>query len=240
MDPFFNHIFPTLPNNGSLTQSFLSWEKSSIEAMKLTPPQSDIWACWQSALGLCVTRKEHRLPHFAKARANLAIKGHELATRRSGGTVVPQGHGILNITQLSLHTGPRNIGGSYMRFCENMQARFKALGFETEIGPVTGSYCDGDYNLILDGKKLAGTSQRWVKGPDKAFITLNHAVILVTENGQAATQRVNDFHAIADGPDLAKPPYDTASSISLWDSVQNSTGLDKPVFFERVYQSLKT
>ena len=231
---------PTLPPNGSLTQEFLSWEDSIIDTMKLNASHPIVWAAWQSARGLCITRKEHRLPHFAKAQADLTAKGHELATRRSGGTVVAQGDGILNITQLSLHTGPRNIGGSYMRFCENMQARFKALGFETEIGPVTGSYCDGDYNLILDGKKLAGTSQRWVKGPDKAFITLNHAVILVTENGQAATQRVNDFHAIADGPDLAKPPYDTASSISLWDSVQNSTGLDKPVFFERVYQSLKT
>ena len=128
---------PTLPPNGSLTQEFLSWEDSIIDTMKLDASHPNVWAAWQSARGLCVTRKEHRLPHFAKAKANLAIKGHELATRRSGGTVVPQGHGILNITQLSLHTGPRNIGGSYMRFCENMQTRFKALGFETEIGPLT-------------------------------------------------------------------------------------------------------
>jgi len=208
-----------LPSNGSLTQEFLIWEESIIAAMKLDPHHPDVWACWQSTQGLCLTRKEHRLPHFAQAKAALAAQGHELATRRSGGTVVAQGAGILNITQLSLDYGPRNIGRSYMEFCKSMQTRFAALGFEVEIGPVSGSYCDGDYNLILDGKKLAGTSQRWVKGPDKAFITLNHAVILITANGSEATQRVNMFHAIADGAKSTRLPYDETSSISLWESL---------------------
>ncbi len=224
----------TLPPNGSLTQAFLSWEETLIDKMKLNPHHPDIWACWQSAQGLCVTRKEHRLPNFEKAQADLIAKGQELATRRSGGTIVPQGEGILNITSLSLSYGPRNIGKSYMDFCKDMQTRFNTVGFDVDIGPVTGSYCDGDYNLILDGKKLAGTSQRWVKGPDKAFIILNHAVILVTENGQIATQRVNNFHKIADG----SAPYIAASSISLWESEQNQTGLSKTLFFEKVMQNL--
>jgi len=210
------------------------WEERVIGAMKLDASHPDVWSCWQSAQGLCVTRKEHRLPHFAEAQDALTAQSHELATRRSGGTVVAQGDGILNITHLSLHFGPRNIGGSYMDFCGDMQSRFKMLGFETDIGPVAGSYCDGDYNLILDGKKLAGTSQRWVKGPEKALITLNHAVILVTANGQDATRRVNDFHAIAD----ARSPYDETSSLSLWDSKQNKTDLRKSAFFDNIYQNL--
>ena len=224
----------SMPPNGSLTQDFLSWEEDIIAAMKINADHPDIWAAWQSALGLCVTRKEHRLPHFDKAQEAMIANGHELATRRSGGTVVAQGEGILNITSLALHYGPRNIGGSYMAFCQDMQARFRKIGFETDIGPVSGSYCDGDYNLILDGKKLAGTSQRWVKGPDKAFIILNHAVILVTETGYDATKRVNDFHEIAD----KQRPYDTASSMSLWESKQNRTDLRKAEFFKTTYQKL--
>lgn len=222
------------PANGNLTQDFLSWEEQLIEVIKLDPKHLGIWACWQSTKGLCVTRKEHRLPHFDKAREVMTAQGHELATRRSGGTVVAQGDGILNITSLALHYGPRNIGSSYMAFCQDMQARLCEVGFETDIGPVSGSYCDGDYNLILDGKKLAGTSQRWVKGPDKAFIILNHAVILVTENGYDATKRVNDFHEIADN----RRPYDTNSSMSLWESNQNKTDLSKASFFKQIHQKL--
>lgn len=235
-NPFtqMKHSILPLPANGSLTQDFLSWEERVIDTMKTDPKHPNIWACWQSALGLCVTRKEHRLPYFNKAQESMAAQGHELATRRSGGTVVAQGDGILNITSLALHYGPRNIGGSYVAFCQEMQARLLKIGFETDIGPVSGSYCDGDYNLILDGKKLAGTSQRWVKGPDKAFIILNHAVTLVTENGYHATKRVNDFHEIADN----RRPYDTASSSSLWTSKQNKTHLAKAEFFNLIYQNL--
>ncbi|MEP1231297.1 MAG: hypothetical protein ABJG88_11530 [Litorimonas sp.] len=225
---------PHIPPNGSLTQDFLAWEDDIIAMMKIDADHPDIWAIWQSAKGLCMTRKEHRLPHFDKAQAALIAQGHELATRRSGGTIVAQGEGILNVTKLAFHYGPRNISGSYMSFCEDMQMRFRNIGFETDIGPVSGSYCDGDYNLIIDGKKLAGTSQRWVKGPNKAFIILNHAVILITENGQNATRRVNEFHKIAD----EKAPYDDMSSASLWDSTQNKTGLDKSKFFTHISQAL--
>jgi len=228
----------TLPPNGSLTQDFLSWEEQVIAAMKLDPNHPDIWACWQSATGLCVTRKEHRLPHFEHAKTALTAQGHELATRRSGGTVVAQGEGILNITSLALHYGPRNIGRSYIAFCQQMQTRFRALGFETDIGPVSGSYCDGDYNLVIGGKKLAGTSQRWVKGPDKASIVLNHAVILVTENGREATRRVNTFHAIADNQDSFNPPYDETTSQSLWNYKAAHDGLTKADFFDYIYKKL--
>jgi len=230
-----NNTLPLdLPQNGSFTQDFLSWEEQRIDAMKLNPHHPDVWACWQSARGLCVTRKEHRLPHFKHAEAQLKQSSQELATRRSGGTVVPQGDGILNVTYISLHFGQRNIGKSYMEFCESLQKTLKDLGFETDIGPVEGSYCDGDYNLILDGKKLAGTSQRWVKGPDKSFIILNHAVILITEDGESASRRVNDFHTDTEG----LRPYDETTSLSLWESKQNKTGLSKADFFEVINAKL--
>lgn len=222
------------PQNGSMTQDFLSWEDAVIDAVKhgqITPP---FWAGWQSAPGLCVTRKEHRLPFFAAAQNEMDIAGLELATRRSGGTIVPQGPGIYNVTQITLQNGPRNIGGSYMAFCEMLQNRLKTAGFETDIGPVDGSYCDGDYNLILDGKKLAGTSQRWIKGPERAFIILNHAVILVTESGENASVRVNDFHETAD----ETRPYAETTSISLWESEQNRTAMDKIEFFNVITKTL--
>ena len=250
------NILLNMPANGSLTQDFLAWEDDVITAFKTQTLRDPIWACWQSANGLCVTRKEHRLAGFKQAQHDFNSKGFEIATRRSGGTIVPQGDGILNITSIGVEYGPRNIAQSYQRFCKQLQIWLSDLGFETDIGPVKGCYCDGDYNLILDGKKLAGTSQRWIKGPahepvidpitgpdislNQSFIILNHAVMLVTEPGYAATRRVNDFRAQAESVDRSSlhAPYDENSAISLWDAQKNNTDQDKTDFFNAIIDTM--
>ena len=251
------NILQNMPANGSLTQDFLAWEDDVITAFKTKTLQDPIWACWQSADGLCVTRKEHRLAGFKQAQHDFNRKGFEIATRRSGGTIVPQGSGILNITSIGVEYGPRNIAQSYQSFCKQLQIWLGDLGFKTDIGPVKGCYCDGDYNLILDGKKLAGTSQRWIKGPahdpvidpitgpDKnlgqSFIVLNHAVMLVTELGHTATKRVNNFRAQAESVDRSSlhAPYDENSAISLWEHNQPKSTKDKTEYFDQIMDSFK-
>ena len=256
------NILQNMPENGSLTQDFLTWEDDVITAFKTQTLQDPVWACWQSANGLCVTRKEHRLAGFKQAQQNFNSNGFEISTRRSGGTIVPQGGGILNITSIALQHGPRNIAQSYQIFCKQLQIWLGDLGFETDIGPVKGCYCDGDYNLILNGKKLAGTSQRWIKGPahdpvrdpltgsdenlSQSFIVLNHAVMLVTETGHAATRRVNDFRAQAERTQAESVdrsslhmPYDENSAISLWEHNQTQSTKDKTEYFDRIMDSFK-
>ncbi len=229
-------ILPLTPNFGSSIESFLRWEEDSISALGGARDFNSIWGCWQAAEGLCITAKEKRFADYDSAYKSFEQQDFEIAVRRSGGTTVPHGEGILAITHIAKTHGPKNIVNSYLNFCAHIQAVLNDLGFITEVGPATGAYCDGDYNILLDGKKLAGTSQRWTRGgPSKTQIVLNHAVMLVTADHQRATQRVNRFHQLAD----QHSPFDESASTSLWDARHSSsqlsaTQLQKRDFFDMV------
>lgn len=224
-----------LPNNGSNIESFLSWEARAMEALAEQPQLASIWTSWQAKKGLCITGKESRFANYSSAKQSFEKQGLEIAVRRSGGTTVPHGPGILCITDISASTEKKDIKGSYQVFCQRIQKQLDTLNFHTEVGPAGGAYCDGDYNVLLDNKKLVGTSQRWKRGADNTLIVMSHAVMLVTCEASEATKRVNDFHQLADN----QRPYDTHATTSLWESPQNTSDLSKDDFFKQVHAAFK-
>jgi len=233
-----------LPAPGAPIRSFLDWETRSISALAMDSENESIWRVWQANEGICITAKEKRFASFEKAYTTFNSRGLEVATRRSGGTTVPHGEGIMAITHIAKSTGPKNINQSYIQFCEKIQLSLTHLGFNTEIGPANGAYCDGDYNVLLDGLKLAGTSQRWTQSPStnssapmrkKTQIVLNHAVMLVSCDSADATHRVNQFHQLADN----QAPFDAHASTSLWESKQNKSELSKPEFMRHIFKQFR-
>src|SRR5437870_8799003 len=53
---------------------------------------------WEGAPGFVVPRSYERLPRFAAARDRWAASGLPVQVRASGGGLVPQGPGVLNLT----------------------------------------------------------------------------------------------------------------------------------------------
>jgi len=228
---------PLMPEFGASIKSFLAWENESINWLGNTPERGSVWGCWQANEGICTTAKEQRFDNYQSATEAFDLRDLEIAKRRSGGTTVPHGNGILAITYIAKSQGPKNIRESYLNFCAKIQAKLDKLGFATTVGPAPGAYCDGDYNILLDGLKLAGTSQRWTRSTDaKTEIALNHAVMLVTRDADEATERVNDFHHLAQGI----RPFAGEASSSLWASKQNTSVLKKSAFFDLISTELQT
>lgn len=112
---------------------------------------------------------------FETAAAQSAREGWPVATRKTGGGITPQGPGVLNVA-LAFQTAPgrsRTVRDSYAAICDAISAAMGTLGITTRTAPITGSFCDGDYNLAVGNRKIVGTAQRW-----RGNTCLCHALIL--------------------------------------------------------------
>ena len=100
------------------------------------------------------------------ARADFAANGCPVWLRMSGGGLVPQGPGILNVSLA--YAVPKGAAtwmeAVYLHLCEVIAAGLRQVDVETHWQAVEGSFCDGRYNLAWGpcdrARKIAGTA-RW-------------------------------------------------------------------------------
>ncbi|MGG1944855.1 lipoate--protein ligase family protein [Trinickia sp. NRRL B-1857] len=168
---------------------------------------------WVAQRSLVVPRSYQRFAALEDARAEFARGGCPVFLRMSGGGLVPQGPGILN---LSLAYQVRGTVGEmsepvYRHLCELLRDALGSLGLETHWQAVEGSFCDGRFNLAWgppdDARKIAGTAQYWRRleagsdpGASPLHVVLAHAVLLVSADPEEINRRANAFEdAIGSG-----------------------------------------
>jgi lipoate-protein ligase A len=144
---------------------------------------------WRGTPGLIVPRNCTTLPGWAQA-----ARRHAVQVRSSGGGVVPQGPGVLN---LSLTWGmdasaPVQTDAVYAGLCAELAAALARLAIVALPQAVEGSFCDGRYNLAVAGRKLAGTAQSWRRIAGR-MVVLAHAVIVADADPAALTDAANAF-----------------------------------------------
>ncbi|SAK77344.1 hypothetical protein AWB77_03632 [Caballeronia fortuita] len=162
---------------------------------------------WEAPASLVVPRSYQRYAALADARDAFAARGCPVWLRLSGGGLVPQGPGILN---LSLAYPVRAAMGAlsesvYVHLCGILADALNALGVRTHWQAVEGSFCDGRFNLAWgpgdDARKIAGTAQYWRRVPHgdpnaPLYAVLAHAVLLVDADPIEINERANAFEAM--------------------------------------------
>ncbi|WP_321797192.1 lipoyl protein ligase domain-containing protein [Caballeronia sp. J97] len=162
---------------------------------------------WEAPVSLVVPRSYQRYAALNDAREAFAERGCPVWLRLSGGGLVPQGPGVLN---LSLAYPVRAAMGAlsetiYVHLCRILADALNSLGVLTHWQAVDGSFCDGRFNLAWgpgdDARKIAGTAQYWrrVPHPDKdqpLYAVLAHAVLLVDADPIEINERANAFEAM--------------------------------------------
>src|SRR5574337_387155 len=144
---------------------------------------------WRGATGLIVARSCTQLPGWAEAS-----RRHRAQVRASGGGVVPQGPGVVNLslTWPVDASAPIDLDAVYAALCAELAAALARLAIRARPQAVDGSFCDGRYNLAAGGRKLAGTAQSWRRfGP--RMVVLAHAVIVADADPQMLTDAANAF-----------------------------------------------
>lgn len=144
---------------------------------------------WCSEPGLVVPRSCTALPGWAAA-----ARSHAVQVRASGGGVVPQGPGVLNLSLVwrSEAGTPSGTEAIYRALCDELAGALARLGLAATPQAVAGSFCDGRFNLAVAGRKLAGTAQSWRRIAGQPVV-LAHAVIVVDADPLALTEVANAF-----------------------------------------------
>lgn len=159
-----------------------------------------IAALWSSPAALVVPLSYRKHPALDAVCAASAARGLPVRLRRSGGGVVPQGPGILNLSlaypcSSAFGIAPIQV---YEHLCGVLAAALASLDIDCTTRAVEGSFCDGRYNLAVtvDGnvRKIAGTAQYWRRSGGQHAV-LAHALLLVEADPQQLCDQANQFEA---------------------------------------------
>ena len=150
---------------------------------------------WQGVQGLSAPRSYRRHARLDEVRREFAARGWPVELRRSGGGVVPQGPGLLNLSLASrADARPAAFEHVYAHLCDVLARALAGLGIDARPRRVEGSFCDGRYNLAVGERKIAGTAQYWRRA-GAAQAVLAHALLLVDADVALLTAQANAFEA---------------------------------------------
>lgn len=167
--------------------------------------------------GLVVSKRDVAGERGIAAMTEMAHRGWTIFQRPTGGTAVPHESGVLNLSLLLPRTSQKvSTDGYYRLLCQPIIDWLADMGLAAATGDLPGSYCDGNYNVLVDGQKLVGTAQAWRGGLAGAAsrhpgYVLAHACIVINVPLAAATEAINQLYAAVDNPYRV----DAATSTSL-------------------------
>ncbi|WP_080872306.1 lipoate--protein ligase family protein [Oceanobacillus timonensis] len=147
---------------------------------------------WVHADTIVLGIPDSRLPYITEGIAFLEENHYQGIVRNSGGLAVALDEGVLNISLIIPGATSLSIYDCYEAMVRFVQAMFADLTDAIEAYEIVGSYCPGDYDLSIDGKKFAGISQRRVKKGISVQIYLD-----IEGNSQARASLIREFYHIA-------------------------------------------
>lgn len=152
---------------------------------------------WSSAVPtLVLPAALMRDPHVQEAAAQAEQAGIPVVTRRSGGGIVPQGPGTLNLALVLPAPPGFQLEDGYRLICNALSEALTRFDIRSTTGACVGSFCDGTWNVLVEGRKLAGTAQRW-RSSGSGPIVLAHAAILATRPDAAHWSMMDQLHRAA-------------------------------------------
>ncbi|MDD0995884.1 lipoate--protein ligase family protein [Pseudomonas sp. TNT2022 ID1044] len=155
---------------------------------------------WQpSDQALVMPRRLNRLPGFDAACEVSAAAGWPVLLRDTGGEPVPQSATTINIALV--YAPPRSEGdlnrieSGYRRLCDPICHLLDELGGTSSLGEIDGAFCDGRFNVNLDGRKMVGTAQRWRQSQGgQRPVGLVHGAMLIDNERESMVAAVNRFN----------------------------------------------
>lgn len=158
------------------------------------------WMIWQTPAGIVVPRSHAHYDNFEPAIASSKARGWSVFLRDTGGGAVVQGPDVINLS-MSFISGPDvddRIGSAYRLLCQPLMAMLRSRGIEGTYRAVSGSMCDGAYNVVVANRKLAGTAQRWKglgRNRPQEYAVLAHFAMFVNLDLSAAAEAINALYA---------------------------------------------
>jgi len=188
--------------------------------------QKNILHFWPTSNLVILGMMDTKLPYFKDALEVIDRYAHPYIVRNSGGLAVVGDEGVLNFS-LILPEDPKqkmtiNTGYEYM--LQLINDSLKPYGKISSAYEIKDSYCPGDYDLSIDGKKFAGISQRRLKNGVAIMIYIS-----VTGNQFKRAEMIRDFYQAGLKGETVKwhfPSVDPAVMATLEDLLGISLTVD--------------
>ena len=122
---------------------------------------------WQTPALAILGMMDTKISHFEKSLDFLKYSNHDYLIRNSGGLAIISDPGVLNVSLI--YPSPSNnrlaIDEGYERMLNFVRKSLYPYFPDKNIEAfeVKHSYCFGDYDLSIDGRKIAGISQRRIQ-----------------------------------------------------------------------------
>lgn len=188
------------------------------------------WIVWRTQQSLIVPSLTAHAQRFRAASQHMALRGWPVFVRDTGGDVTPQSPGIVNATAafVAARTPELSIRETYERFCSPLVRFLGTIGIDAYLSKVSRSFCDGDFNIVVKGKKLAGTAQRWrlttLRDGDPGIAVLAHAAILVAPDIEQSIAATNRFYRLCGETRVVDP----AQHVSISSLLQHAQSEPEP------------
>ncbi len=176
----------------------MQWLEQALQGQSIA-------ALWHGAPALVAPLSYRRYANLDEVSAASLRKGWPIRLRRSGGGVVPQGPGILN---LSLAYPCEGAPGAlaepvYAHLCGLLGSALARLSIACQPTAVAGSFCDGRFNLAVRAqgtlRKIAGTAQYWRRADGRQAV-LAHALLLIDADPALLCAQANRFETALGSP----------------------------------------
>jgi lipoate-protein ligase A len=181
-----------------------------------------LWQAKQSTLVLPAGKK---WPESEQLKTGLLADGWQLYSRKTGGAPVPQCLGIINLSHLYLWSSDTqySITQAYKNLCSVLNDFFKKFGLISQVHSTPFSYCDGDYNININGRKIVGTAQRVIIKKGGGKIVLAQAFILIDVLLEEIIKPVNLCYALCDKEERVQAEVHT----TLFEHITERPNIDK-------------
>lgn len=152
---------------------------------------------WRHEKAIVLGLRDRRLPNVGQAMEWLHMHGYQTGVRNSGGAAVSLDPGIVNISIVMPNpTGRLEFKEDFELMYALIAESFAKLGLEAAKGEVVGSYCPGEYDVSVKGRKICGISQR---RQTKAYIV--NAFVAVEGHAVRRGELIRSFYEVATGGD---------------------------------------
>lgn len=168
---------------------------------------------WRHQKAFVLGSRDWKLPRVQEAVRWLQAQGYEVTVRNSGGAAVPLDPGVVNLSLiLPTKPGDLDLQRHFVRMAELIRQCLGQWSSRVDTGEVGGSYCPGEFDVSIDGKKFCGIAQRRLT---RAVII--QAFVLAEGSGEERGKLVKAFYerAAGDSSEADHPVVEPTSMSSL-------------------------
>lgn len=189
---------------------------------------------WPTDQLMFLGMQDTKLPHFEEALSVFEEAGYDYVVRNSGGLGVVGDEGVINFS-IILPNEDRfalSIDEGYQVMHDLVD---ESLEGDVEAKEVPDSYCPGDYDLSLAGKKIAGIAQRRSQGALAIMIYLS-----ISGDQAERSQMIKRFYDIGKAGEETNwhyPDIDPAVMTTVNDALK--TDLTVEDYIQRIKEVLK-